>query len=242
MYDDGSALLEMTSDGMEMHMRVEEAGEAKEVDMTIGEGKLIISEPAGKQEMSLQEAGLGASPPFGAPMRMHMSARGEVLSVSTEGLESLSKVVGMDLSQMMKTSETPFPDRELAVGETWEYTMDFPVPGTDQEAEMAMTARLVKLDESGGMRVATISMSGSIDMSGMTMETPMLEGQPAAKLTFDTLQETITGEFAFDVDRGYMTEATYDAKITTRMQMPGAAPAGGTVSADITMRVETTLQ
>lgn len=239
MYDDGSAAIEMLSDGIDMHIRMETEGEPQEIDLTITKDKMTVSGPQGEQEIDLAAAGM-SGPMIGFPMRMRMTRRGEIVWFSGEGLERLSQMTGMDLSQMMKPSETPFPDRELAPGDSWEYEMEFPVPGSEDRAEMKMKADLLAVATDEGCRIATVSLNGDIDLSGMTVETPSGPGKPAAEVTFDEMKETLAGQFDFDLTRGVMTEATYDIAITTRMKTP-TGPQGeppSAIATDMKMKVE----
>jgi hypothetical protein len=244
MYDDGSALLEMTSDGMQMHMRVEEDGEPKDIDMQFTKDKLIVTTAEGTEEISLDQAGMGMGAPFGTPMRMRMTPRGEVVSFSGPGMEQLSQMMGTDLSQMMRPTETPFPEHALSPGDSWEYTMDFPIPGSDGKVTMEMKAELARVEEAAGSRIATIAVGGSIDMSGMTMDAPTPPDAPGVKLTFDTMTEEIGGEFDFDLDCGCMTRAAYDLDLAMEMDMPGGPdqPSPGTMHMEMQMSVEMKLQ
>ena len=220
MYDDGSALLDMTVKNLEMDMTVREAGEPKRVNVKLTPDRLIVSGPEGSREMSLSEAGLGATP-IGRPMRMRMSPRGEISAFSAEGLGQLASMTGMDFSEMMKPGETPFPERAVSPGDSWTYQMDIPSPTHDEKIEIGMEATLRSLEGDGPNRVATIGIEGDVDLSGMTMEAP--GGAPSAqKLTFETLTEALTGEFAFDVQRGFVKQAAYDINLLTAMKVPAA--------------------
>lgn len=242
MYDDGSALVEMTSDGMTMQMRIEAGDQPKEVEMHFADDKVTIVTPEGTQEMPVGEAGVGVGPPFTAPMRMRMTPRGEVLWFEAPGMEQVAQMMGgADISQMIRAGETPFPDRPIAPGESWEYTMDFPLPGSEKEVEMQMAAELAHLEQVDGSRIATIAVDGSLDMGGVTFEVP---NQPGVEITFDALTEEIVGEFDFDADRGYMTRAAYDIDLAMEMDVPrtGQSPSPGTMSMTMQMNMEMTLQ
>lgn len=220
MYDDGSALLDIAIKSLEMDMTVREAGEPQKINMKFTPDKLILSGPEGTQELSLSEAGL-ATTPVGRPMRMRMSPRGEISAFSSEGLEQLASMTGMDLSEMMKPGETPFPDRALSPGDAWTYQMEIPSPAEDEKIEIEMEARLESLQGDGPDRLAVVSIEGDVDLSGMTMEAP--GGAPSAQqLRFDTLTERLSGEFTFDVQRGLIGQAAYTIDLLTAMKVPGA--------------------
>jgi hypothetical protein len=241
MYDDGSAAIEMLSDRLDMHIQVETEGEAQQIDLTITNDKMTVSGPEGEQEIDLAAAGM-SGPMMGFAMRMRMTPQGEIVWFSSEGMERLSQMTGMDLSQMMKPSETPFPDRELAPGDSWEYEMEFPVPGGEDNTQMKMKSNLLSVATDDGRRIARVSLNGDINLSGMTIETPSGPGKPATKVTFDEMKERLAGQFDFDLTRGVMTEATYDIALTTRMKTP-PSPQGeppSTIATDMKMKVELT--
>jgi hypothetical protein len=242
MYEDDSALLEIVVNGLEMDMTVDEGGGPQKMHMKFTPDKLIVTGPQGTQEISLSEEGMQATP-IGAPMQMRMSPRGELLAVSFQGMEQLSAMTGMDLSQMLKPAETPFPDRELSPGESWAYELDFPSPAKGEKIEMAMQATLQRVEGEDATRVATVVIEGDIDLSGMAIEAPAGGASPGEKLSFDTLEETLSGEFAFDVSGGVMTQAAYDLDVTTAMKVPGKE--GGppaTVRSEMSMKMEMRLK
>lgn len=246
VHPDGSADLELSSGGMKMKFVVTPPGQPKQqAEITIAKGKLTVKTPEKTETKTLEEMGMGPVPFLATPLQVRMAQNGRILSFSGAGMEKLAEMLpGFDISQMMRASETVLPERPVAPGDTWEYKVEIPVPGAEKKTETLMRAVLSVVLPNGEGPTAVISISGAVALSGMVIQPPGPEGQPALKITFDKLTQNITGAMNLGLDLGQVTRATYDTQISMAMTAP-AGPEGqppSKVTTEMKMRMEMRLK
>jgi len=125
---------------------------------------------------------------------MKMDKYGKVHSI--EGFDNLFNM-GMQspisMDQMMDSSKPSLPEHPVKVGDTWENSMEMPVPGVQEPIKANIVMKLEGIEEMNGQKVAKISSTTDIPldmeysikdmMEGMNQPLPAPEGQEVPDVT-----------------------------------------------------------
>ncbi len=134
-----------------------------------------------------------------------------------------AKAPNSPLLREITNSFLQFPDKPVAVGESWETVMKSrpdvggpgSVPGASPEIEVKYTHTLKSMETKNGVRYALIESIGSGSVPGP-------DGMPGSS-------QDVSGTTRFDIARGAIVSGQYTATLNLKLgglQLPGAAAAG----------------
>lgn len=163
-------------------------------------------------------------PFLGVPLRVRMDKRGKVLELPD--LSTLKNLFGnMDLTSLIKTSQSELPDHPIQVGESWTIDANVLLPGGDQTITARTTYTLVGYETVGGRRVARLAMKTNTHVKGVKMNLPGTAPQGAAQsATIDDMVQNLTGNVWFSPELGQMVKS--DAVMDMIETVSTAGPTG----------------
>lgn len=163
-------------------------------------------------------------PFLGVPLRVRMDKHGKVLELPD--LSALKNLLGnMDLTSLIKTSQSELPDHPIQVGESWTTDATVPFPGSDQTITARTTYTLVGYETVGGRRAARLAMKTNTHVKGLKMNLPGTAPQGAAQsATIDDMVQNLTGNVWFSPELGQVVKS--DAVMDMIETVSTAGPAG----------------
>jgi len=146
--------------------------------------------------MDMEMPMMGGLPPGtpsleGMTVTMALSSRGEVSQVKMgEDTPSGAEMFASQISEGFANAYTVFPEEEVAVGESWQVTVDVPSSAAaalpPEARTIDFTFRVESIDSQAG--VVSISISGSI---GSDSEGSPLSGTVSGMMEFDYVNSSL---------------------------------------------------
>jgi len=156
----------------------------------------------------------------GQTQRMKMDTRGHVVEMDMTGVPEEARGFASQMGGM----GLQLPEGQVSPGDSWNARIDSNAPGMPGGGEMSMvmemTFTLVKVAESAGTRLATISFQGPIVLSGSSQGAGI------------EANGTTSGTIVFDVNRGRIH--SNEMKMSMDMNAAGMAMS---MNQNITMRL-----
>ena len=197
---------------------VNDAGIAT-VNSEIGRMTISVDGPQGKFEIDTDSEeeldGIAAGVAdqikklIGEQFSQTMNAQGKILSVTMpDEFESGNPMMTKEsLSQLIKNASPVFPDKPVAVGETWNQKSETPMPGG-----------------MGGMKIdSTYTYKGTEDVDGKTLDVVEIamemqfvaeEGSP---IEIEITEQDTKGKMLFNSVKGHTQQINIDQKMTMKV-------------------------
>lgn len=177
---------------------------------------------SGKEASPPSDVDLSKVPLLSAPVLVTMAANGTVRDIALADAKLMAEITrqvpGLDLNRFQAGQAPVFPDKPVAVGETWRKTFQVPGFGVTQPVNVTVSRTLDSYEEQGGVGVAKIT--------GFT-DTRLRGGAPFSipgqQISFSLaeVRENVSSTEFFDVTRGRLLRGDYNVAFT--MQFSAAA-------------------
>lgn len=137
--------------------------------------------------------------PTGVVVNVSMDSRGRVVAADVDPATMPPTLRGFEgqLEQLLSGISAPLPERDVAVGDSWDSSSDATVmgPAGPMRSENAGTYTLAAVDRDGDALVATITLEGTISQSSEP-------GEGAPALLSVEMAGTVTGRIEIDLEAG----------------------------------------
>ncbi len=160
---------------------------------------------------------------LGKTIKMTMAPTGEIEKVDVAEIAKAMReanpmmtAMGVDIDalaeQQVTTGSVKFPDRELAVGDSFDHeaTQDAPPLGS---VNIKMKYTLKAIEDRGGRQTAVFAVTGDLEVQGGGGGMMMLPGAKA-----EMSDSEFSGGLVFDVDRGIVVEMSVKQRIEMTMK------------------------
>ncbi len=173
---------------------------------------------ANGQEHAPPDADLSQVPLLGAPVRVTMAPNGrlgDVVLADPRLMGALrQEVPGIGTGRLAQVGEEVFPDRPVAVGETWRKSAQLTPFGPGMPVTLTTSHTLDSFSQEGGIGVAKISGYSEVRFQAAKM--PVSEGDVAVTVGVPRLRETITSTEFFDTSQGRLLRADYQVALSAQ--------------------------
>ncbi len=128
----------------------------------------------------------------------------------------------VNLKQMLQGYSPELPEGPVKPGDTWVQTMQVPLPGRAEPAEMSTEFLLQKIGEIGGHRIARIGLLSAWTIKDLPLPAAAPDRPSPGRL--DSLAIAAEGQIYHDADAGFLHSARL--AVTMDMDLTGTPPAG----------------
>jgi len=163
--------------------------------------------------------------------KLTISPRGKVVAIAAPGPAPIQPQPERPLPLMLRPERWQklleaapawLPERPVQVGDSWGVNMAIPAPARlgAEPIQVSMRYTLQRIGHIDGNRVARIGFDGGISQTGISVPVPwggQQEQQAASNLRL-ILDEALSGQLYFDVDRGQLRSARGDLTVTVRLE------------------------
>ncbi len=172
------------------------------------------------QEKTPPQADLSKAPLFSSPVQITMKPDGTVTAIGfadAKVMDALRKLIP-NLGESLSTpsSVSMFPDKPVAVGESWTQDGSLPAAG-GFTGTYTSRSTLESLDASGGMTLAKLSGLTEVKLHSAPQTLPAPGGQQFS-FSLPEMKEAVVSTEFFNVGAGRMVRGDYDLQFSMKIK------------------------